>query len=216
MLRVRGRDCRPAPFTRMGAMASSPRRAHGTGRDAILRASVHVVAELGLRGMTFRAIADRAGVNNSLIAHYFGNRENLILEALEWAVDRSIEGSHLAEAVTSPEEFGTELAASLDSDVEIQAYQYEMILEARRRPELRPAIRKLYEKYESALEDSLADFGLGRTDEPTKRALFGAVDGLVLQRVSENLTADEFREALGRVILFARGAGTASPDTATP
>lgn len=188
-------------------MSSRPRRAHGTGREAILRASVAAVAELGLRGLTFRAIAERAGVNNSLIAHYFGTRENLILAALEWAVERSIEATHLGELAASPEGFADELSSSLEREAELQAYQYEMILEARRRPELRPAVRKLYEQYEAALAESLRDFGIDRATASTKRALFGAVDGLVLQRVSGNLTAAEFREALAQVLQFARAAG---------
>lgn len=187
-------------------MTSRPRRTHGTGREAILEASVLVVAELGLRGLTFRAVAQRANVNNSLIAHYFGSRENLILAALEWAVERSIEGTHLAESVSSPDDFGEQLSESLEHEAELQAYQYEMILEARRSPELRPAIRKLYEQYETALEESLRDFGIDTIDADTKRALFGAVDGLVLQRISGNISASEFTGALTQVMRFARAA----------
>lgn len=185
-------------------MAAASRPPHGSGREAILRAAVQVVADAGLRGLTFRAVGDRAGVNNTLIAHYFGNREALIEAALEWAVDQSISETHFEDFATSPEEFFRQLMESLTDASELQIYQYEMILEARRRPELRPAIRRLYERYEDVLDRSLQNIGIVVVDDATRRALFGSMDGLVLQRVSGNLTVEEFRDALDRMLGFAR------------
>lgn len=199
-------------------MSKTSRPAHGSGREAILEATVKIVAESGLRGLTFRAVGARAGVNNTLIAHYFGNRETLIEEALEWAVDRSITTTRLEESATTPEGFFHMLAQSIADDIEVQAYQYEMILEARRRPELAGAIRRLYDQYEAALDSSLQSAGIVGIDPATRRALFGGVDGLVLQRVSGNITAEEFREALARMFTFARLAvqQTEEPRTAAP
>ena len=51
---------------------------YGGGRDLLVESTVQVVAERGLRGLTFRAVAERAGVNNSLVAHHFGTREALL------------------------------------------------------------------------------------------------------------------------------------------
>jgi AcrR family transcriptional regulator len=185
-------------------MAATSRPPHGSGREAILKAVVEVVADAGLRGLTFRAVGARAGVNNTLIAHYFGNRESLIEAALEWTVDRSISASGFEGFATSPEGFFTMLLESLTEDVELQAFQYEMILEARRKPELGGAIRRLYDQYEEALDDSLQRAGIVGIDAATRRALFGGLDGLVLQRVSGTITVEEFREALERVLDFAR------------
>lgn len=185
-------------------MVATSRPPHGSGREAILRATVQIVAELGLRGLTFRAVGTRAGVNNTLIAHYFGNRESLIEAALEWTVDRSISTSGFEGFATSPEDFITLLLESLAADVELQAFQYEMILEARRKPELGGAIRRLYEQYEGALDDSLQRAGIVGIDQATRRALFGGLDGLVLQRVSGTITVEEFREAFDRILDFAR------------
>ena len=185
-------------------MTATPRPPHGSGREAILRATVQIVAESGLRGLTFRAVGARAGVNNTLIAHYFGNRESLIEAALEWTVERSISTTHFDEFATSPHSFFTQLLESLADEVELQAFQYEMILEARRKPELGGAIRRLYEQYESALDASLQSAGIVGIDAATRRALFGSMDGLVLQRVSGNITVEEFREALERVFDFAQ------------
>jgi len=185
-------------------MAATSRPPHGSGREAILKAAVEVVADAGLRGLTFRAVGARARVNNTLIAHYFGNRESLIEAALEWAVDQSIAQTHFEDFAASPEEFFRQLMESLTQQSELQIYQYEMILEARRRPELRPAIRRLYERYEDELDRSLQNVGIVGIDDPTRRALFGSMDGLVLQRVSGNITAEEFRAALDRMLGFAQ------------
>ena len=43
------------------------------GREALLQAAVRVVADKGLRGLTFRAVAEEAGVNNTLVVHHFGS-----------------------------------------------------------------------------------------------------------------------------------------------
>ena len=72
-------------------------RAMEPGREALLVATVHVVARKGLRGLTFRAVAEHAGVNNSLVAHHFGTRDSLIKAALDWSVQQSIGLSQLEE-----------------------------------------------------------------------------------------------------------------------
>ena len=45
------------------------------------------------------------------------------------------------------------------AEPELQVFQYEMILEARRRPELAEAVSALYENYVSALAEGLTPPG---------------------------------------------------------
>ena len=173
-------------------------------RELILQATVQVVADSGLRGLTFRAVGDQAGVNNSLIAHYFGNRDQLIEAAIEWSVKQSIESTHLLEFATAPDEFVLTLLNSLDEHPELQIFQYEMILEARRTPELRPAVRRLYATYEQAIDESMKNMGVIDLSEADRRGIFGAFDGLVLQRVSGLISSEEFVAAHRRVIALAQ------------
>ena len=42
---------------------------YGAGREALLKAVVDVVAEEGLDGLSYKKVAERAGVNNTLIFH---------------------------------------------------------------------------------------------------------------------------------------------------
>ncbi len=156
---------------------------YGTGREALLAATVHVVARKGLRGLTYRAVAEIAGVNNSLVAHHFGNRDALIEAALEWSVSRSIGLSGLENLPSDKDDFCRTLMALIRENPDLQTFQYEMILEARRRPELAGAVRRLYESYISALSVGLSRLGI-KGDPGAAQAAFAALDGLVLQLIA--------------------------------
>ena len=161
-------------------MTATPSK-YGTGKEALLRAAVSVVAAKGLRGLTYRSVAEAAGVNNTLVAHHFGSRDALIAAALDWAAEQSISASRLREAATLGHSFTDSLLELLLAEPELQVFQYEMILEARRRPELSEAVTALYENYISALADGLTASGVTGKVGVVARTLFAALDGLVLQ-----------------------------------
>jgi AcrR family transcriptional regulator len=161
-------------------MSGQKQKGYGTGREALLAATIHVVARKGLRGMTFRAVADHAGVNNTLVVHHFGKRDALIEAALEWSVQQSIGLSRLEALPATEEEFCKSILSLIEDNPDIQIFQYEMILESRRRPELAGPVRHLYESYISAFSGGLQRIGVGRQDGAAQAA-FAALDGLVLQ-----------------------------------
>jgi len=178
-------------------MASERQHKYGDGRDALLAAVVQVVAEKGLRGLTYRAVADRAGVNNTLISHHFGSRDTLLEAAMEWASARSIRLSDLSATEEIDAGFAAALVDFVQSEPELQLFQYEMILESRRRPELRPAVTALYDSYVGSMEDALRRHGYADPG-PLARAVFAALDGLVLQLLTVT-GAEAAREAVLRV-----------------
>jgi AcrR family transcriptional regulator len=164
-------------------MAKQGRRPrHGQGRDALLAATVHVVAREGLRGLTYRAVADEAGVANTLVAHHFGTRDALLQAALEWAAEQSIGISLLEPATGRLEDFSAGLAAFVEEDADMQAFQYELALEARRRPELLPAVQRMYGGYIEATRRELMRMGLDEPSDELARAVFALLDGIVLQQ----------------------------------
>lgn len=58
------------------------RRASEEGRrHDLIRATLDCVAEKGLKGATVREIADRAGVTNGLIRHYFDSKDQMVQAA---------------------------------------------------------------------------------------------------------------------------------------
>ncbi|WP_307087296.1 TetR/AcrR family transcriptional regulator [Arthrobacter sp. B2I5] len=193
-------------MTPSATRSASPSK-YGTGREALLRAVVDVVAQKGLRGMTYRAVAEAAGVNNSLVAHHFGSRDALIAAALQWASEQSIAASRLREAAEQEGSFTEALLELLLEDPGLQAFQYEMILEARRRPELAGPVAQLYESYVDALTEGLQAFGVQGEVRVVARSLFAALDGLVLQYLA-GVGRDEIAAALEevhQVVLLRRG-----------
>lgn len=168
---------------------------HGEGREALLEATVRVGARKGLRGLTFRAVAEEAGLNNSLIAHHFGTRDRLLAAALEWTVDRAIGAADLSEYATDSTAFREALIRNVLSEPDIEIFQFEMIMEATRRPELQGAVRELYRRYVTAL--AAGRTALGAEDNPgLNLAMFAALDGLTLQYFCRAITAEQLSEAV--------------------
>lgn len=56
-------------------------------RAAVLAAARQSFAEKGFRGTTIRAVAAEAGVDPSLVHHYFGSKDTLFVSAMELPVD---------------------------------------------------------------------------------------------------------------------------------
>lgn len=182
---------------------------HGEGREALLRATVRVVANRGLRGLTFRAVASEAGVNNTLIAHHFGTRDKLLAAALEWSADRTMAAADLSEYATDAGAFRAALVANVLSEPEVEIFQFEMILESSRQPELQASVRALYRRYVAALAAGREKLG-APSSEALNLALFAALDGLMLQYVSRSITAEQLEAAVTALGI----AVTAAPDLA--
>src|SRR5690348_18065988 len=62
-----------------------------SSRDDILRAARKLFGERGYEGATMRAIAAEAGVDAALVVHFFGNKANLLGEAIDWPFDPDVE-----------------------------------------------------------------------------------------------------------------------------
>lgn len=156
---------------------------YGEGRDLLVSATVKVVADRGLRGFTLRAVAEHVGVSNGLVAHHFGTRESLLGAALDWSVEQSIESTGLLD-LSSEDRFVDALVESISVRPELQAFQYEMILEARRNPVFAPPVARLYSRYHAVVQESLERAGFETDLQDAARGLFATLDGLVLQSIA--------------------------------
>ena len=153
------------------------------------------MAQKGLRGLTFRSLAAEAGVSPTLPAHYFGTRDTIIKETLSWVVKYSVASTHLARFTASEREYEDALVASLKDEPDIHAFQIEMILEAHRRPELQPAVSKLYSTYLQAMQTDAEFAGLTNISDAKYRTVFACIDGLILQYLSGAITDAQLRES---------------------
>ncbi|MCX4906325.1 TetR/AcrR family transcriptional regulator [Streptomyces sp. NBC_00878] len=156
---------------------------YGAGREALLNAAVRVVARGGLRKLTYRAVAEEAGVTHGLVVHHFGSRDALIEEALAHTVRTSLSISAVEPGTGKVADFSAGVSEMVIADPDTQAFQYELLLESRRRPELLPQIRALYDEYFDATERELSRMLPAGGSRALTRLVFAALDGLVLHQL---------------------------------
>jgi len=99
--RARAAGKRRGPRDRLAATGRSGRRPGPSGtREAILAAAQRQFAELGYDRASLRSIAAAAGVDQKLVAYFFGTKQELFIAAVEMPYDP---------AETIPRLFGDDL-----------------------------------------------------------------------------------------------------------
>ncbi|MGW0576609.1 TetR/AcrR family transcriptional regulator [Streptomyces sp. NPDC002920] len=194
---------------------SRERLQYGEGREALLNAAVRVVARGGLRKLTYRAVAAEAGVTHGLVVHHFGSRDALIEESLAHTIRTSLSTSQLEPGTGKVADFSTGLSEMVTEDPDTQAFQYELLLESRRRPELLPQIRALYDEYFDATQRELGRMLPAGADRALTRLVFAALDGLVLHQLvlGESEVTDAALEALRSMLRLLDADGDSSGES---
>lgn len=175
-------------------MASPPpvrRRPQGERRrHEILLAALRLVRERGTAAVTHRAVAEVAGVPPATTTYYFTSIDELLEEALRLFVDEEVArleqlAANLRSAAVSPhtisELFADELMRGGETGNNVA--QFELYLEASRRPGLRDAAAACLRAYAHAAEAALAAGGAPRAAEGA-RTFVALVDGLALASVA--------------------------------
>lgn len=168
---------------------------YGEGKQALIDATIRIVSRGGLRSLTHRKVSEEAGLANGLVRHYFGTLDNLVRTALEQVVENSISSSELNNKPQDVSEFAAHLSQSVIQAPDQQHFQYELVLEATRNPDLAPAISELYEQYQSATKAALDSMGIeGGVD--LAYLINATLDGLVIQQLSQQ-SSEKTDRALG-------------------
>jgi TetR/AcrR family transcriptional regulator, regulator of biofilm formation and stress response len=153
-------------------------------REQILEAALRVIGRSGREAVTHRAVAEEAGVPLGSTTYYFDSRDDLLAEALEHvaaeAVRRYARLAGELRSVSSAEELADGLLSELIAAAENRtAYiaEYELWLEARRRPELREAAQSWCDAEQLAVAGAMESLG---SREPAIDAslVVAAIDGL--------------------------------------
>jgi AcrR family transcriptional regulator len=181
----------------MDNLASSRAPGHGERREALLSAAMRVLDRDGMRGLTYRSVAREAGVSHGLVRHHFGSRDALIHEAVLDLAERSLQSTRLESGTGRLEDLGAGTSRMITDARNLPGVDYELVLEARRRPELAPAVHALYDRYLDATRRELDRIGLAG-DEPLVRLVFAALDGLVIQMLVYG-RVDEADAAIARL-----------------
>lgn len=201
----------------LGALRSEPEEPdpvpsapppRGEVRRAILEAGVTVVARHGFDGLTYRAVAQQAGTTHGAVGYHFKTRETLIHEVALEARRLAVAGTSIVPADPDLESFARDLARSADHDLDAHLFQYELSLQARRRPELAREMQSLYEDYYDLTRQALEKVGIVEPDDDLVRFVFAAIDGLVIRQIVDD-DPDSTESALAelRRMLGALGAG---------
>jgi TetR/AcrR family transcriptional regulator, regulator of biofilm formation and stress response len=188
-------------------------------RAELLDAAIHVIGAHGLDAVTHRAVAAEAGVPAASTSYYFRSKDELIDEALESLATREI-----ALLRRRREALGAAAAADVEQVTEALATwieeqltptgrvamlaQYQLQLEAARRPAARAILAAWKEGTDDLAETAMS--ALGARDVRTAGILLVcAIDGLRLRLMAsghEPLTPGELRATLRALLTGLVGA----------
>jgi TetR/AcrR family transcriptional regulator, regulator of biofilm formation and stress response len=179
-------------------------------REQILDATLRVIGRDGREAVTHRAVAEEAGVPLGSTTYYFDSRDDLLGQALEHVAAQEVERyGRLGEELRSVKS-GRELANRLISELVAAAEdrvayiaEYELWLEAGRRPDLREAAQSWCNAEQGAVAGAMERLG---SSDPRADAsiVVAAIDGLgerVLAREEDPAeAAKELKPELRRLI----------------
>lgn len=129
-------------------------RRHGPSaqarRNALLRATVEIVAEQGMAGVTHRAVTERAGLPLATASYFFSSIDELAKESLltfmaEEQAAQTATAEQLAAHTMSADEMGRMLAAANRPRLPDWLAYCEALLHAARHPEFREAAQDALE-----------------------------------------------------------------------
>jgi TetR/AcrR family transcriptional regulator, regulator of biofilm formation and stress response len=172
-------------------------------RREIIEATLRVIGEGGVNGVTHRAVAQEADVALASTTYYFDSKSALIEEALELMIARSIDD--VRQFTTCPPEISQEelidrvmgfAEAQINDPNAFLLAQYELMLEAGRAEYLRPLARRWTIAYMDGFERVVRSAGL---PEQATEVITNFVEGALLNHVTT--PSDDFLEAKLRPLL---------------
>ena len=169
----------------MTTVPSAPARTHNRQAtcNAILDATAEIITEKGLDNFTISEVGRRAGVNRALIYHYYQNRENLVVHAVDWIMERNnIEASKLSgEAVARNARIYIE-------HPEIGRFVFQLLLSGRPLSRLGERLRENLAHVESLMRQQFPD----SHEDPTFSMII-----LALSQYAWSFSRNEIANALG-------------------
>ncbi|GAA4685900.1 TetR/AcrR family transcriptional regulator [Streptomyces buecherae] len=159
--------------------ATDGRRVKGERRrQTLIEAALRVVERDGASGVSHRAVAREAELPNASATYYFRSIDDLLCAALTSVMHEDAARMRRLALATDGGLDSRRMLAQLMADVAAEPgrllAEYELYLQAARRPELREVTQVWL--------DAAADFARKYTDDPVRvRIVVGAIDGLLLQ-----------------------------------
>jgi AcrR family transcriptional regulator len=199
------------PVLNYPLMTRKRRPARGYARDAILDATLDIIADHGIDAVTHRRVADQAGVSPGSTTHHFSSREELIGEAFRFYLrqaDRFLMtiNEEVRASVSDPLErvrqFATEVIRRefVHPGERLIRAEHEMLLYASTDSELASRVRAWDTRWVGQVAGDLEAAGWPRPIE-TSRTLFNLIRGYELERLlNPKLEVEEFQRRLGSLL----------------
>lgn len=176
-------------------------RAPENRRDEILLAALRVIGRGGVDSLTFRSVAQEAGIPHGSITYRFDSREEVILEAFRfYLADLHAAAQAVEKELRDAENFsGVEAVLAMSArdleQPEIARAEYEMYVYAARDDALARDIEHWDAVTDAMLARPLEDAGIPRPLEAA-RTIRGTVRGFEIERLSRDVDLDELRRRL--------------------
>lgn len=162
----------------------------------IVEAMRESVAEVGIAGSTFERVARKAAVSRGLLHYYFGTKERLLVEVIRRDTEVRIDALGGAiRAATTVDELIVAMSETFERTLREQTgYVYmvsELYVAGRNSPELQRELGALYSRARGEFAEILREkeregvVKLRFDAEATVAYLFGAGDGLTVQRLTD-------------------------------
>ena len=172
--------------------AARPRGA--ARREALLEATLQIVADTGADAVTHRRVAEVASLPLASTTYYFASKEELLTAALELAAERDLARLHeIAESrrllpASSDDAVAAAMGPSGERHDPVAGRRsllasYTLLLEAARRPALQELTRRWTEAYLTTIAELLQRAG-STTPEEDAQLLLAAADGMLIAQLS--------------------------------
>jgi AcrR family transcriptional regulator len=157
----------------------------GGARERVLDATLELIGEHGVGGVTNRAVAARAGVSPGSLSYHFPSQTALLREALlRFVVSEAARLEALADGSSELDPLAAGVQAIVEgADRRAVLAQTELYLQACRDPELQAVAAQAYTAYDAAARRVLDALGVP-DPEPLVPALIALVDGYQLRRLA--------------------------------
>jgi AcrR family transcriptional regulator len=182
----------------------------GDARQAILVATLLVVAEHGLDAVTHRRVAGLAGVSPGSTTHHFASREDLLRAAFRFylqeagsflaEIDRRVQDDVPAEPLQQVKQFLCVMVEREFAHARLVRAEYELLLFASTDEELAADVRAWETRVIAPVAAALEAAGASRPVEAA-RTLLNFVRGYELERLLDpHLGVDDLKQRLALLL----------------
>ncbi|REF00826.1 TetR/AcrR family transcriptional regulator [Thermomonospora umbrina] len=176
-------------------------RPAGPGREALLRAGLHVAQERGLTGMSVNAVVEAAGMSKGNFYQHFTDRRDF-LRSIHRLYHDEMEERLIAVVGHLPpgrERLIQGIIAHLDLCLETRATRA-LLVQARTDADLFDEMRSRNDHIATLVVDDLAAVGWD-PPEPVARMMVTMVGDVSLEELFDDRRRDDLRDALLRLLL---------------